>query len=87
MRRRVNEMLTEAKAALEEIQQAKMPGAARVIAIKMLKRIDEYENAEATADCTLCSAEESAGFYTGCMVADGHAPEWQCDNGKLTKPA
>lgn len=29
--------------------------------------------------CTLCAAEESPGFYTGCMVRDGHAPEWDCD--------
>lgn len=36
--------------------------------------------------CTLCAAEESPGFYTGCMVRDGHAPEWDCDGqGNLTR--
>jgi hypothetical protein len=37
------------------------------------------------AFCTLCAAEPSSGFYTGCMVKDGHAPEWECDGGKLTR--
>lgn len=32
-----------------------------------------------TVPCTICAAEESPGFYTGCMVKDGHAPEWDCD--------
>lgn len=31
------------------------------------------------APCTICAAEESPGFYTGCMVKDGHASEWDCD--------
>lgn len=36
--------------------------------------------------CTLCAAEESPGFYTGCMVRDGHAPEWDCDGqGNLSR--
>src|SRR6185369_8427312 len=36
--------------------------------------------------CTLCAAVESPGFYTGCMVKDGHAPEWDCDGkGNLTR--
>lgn len=35
--------------------------------------------------CTLCASVDSPGFYTGCMVKDGHAPEWQCDGmGNLT---
>ncbi|ARQ95248.1 hypothetical protein [Bradyrhizobium phage BDU-MI-1] len=39
-----------------------------------------------TVPCTLCAAVESPGFYTGCMVRDGHAPEWDCDGkGNLTK--
>lgn len=39
-----------------------------------------------TVQCTLCAKEESPGFYSGCMVKDGHAPEWSCDgNGNLTK--
>lgn len=36
-------------------------------------------------DCTLCASNDSPGFYTGCIVKDGHAPEWRCDgNGNLT---
>lgn len=36
--------------------------------------------------CTLCSSEPCDGFYTGCMVKDGHAPEWDCDGkGNLTR--
>ena len=38
-----------------------------------------------TAKCTLCAREESPGLYTGCMVKDGHAPDWDCDNGNLTR--
>lgn len=38
-----------------------------------------------TVQCTLCAKEESPGFYTGCMVKDGHAPDWDCDNGNLTR--
>jgi hypothetical protein len=38
-----------------------------------------------TVQCTLCAKEESPGFYTGCMVKDGHAPDWDCNNGNLTK--
>lgn len=39
-----------------------------------------------TAHCTLCAAVESPGFYTGCMVRDGHAPDWDCDGkGNLTR--
>ena len=32
-----------------------------------------------TAYCTLCSSRPSSGFYTGCMVKDGHVKEWNCD--------
>lgn len=38
--------------------------------------------------CTLCSKVESEGFYTGCMVQDGHCVDtnWKCDgNGNLTR--
>lgn len=36
--------------------------------------------------CTLCASDDSPGFYTGCMVKDGHAPEWECDGkGNLTR--
>lgn len=39
-----------------------------------------------TAQCTLCSSEPSSGFYTGCMVRDGWASEWECDGeGNLTR--
>ncbi len=42
--------------------------------------------AQEPARCTLCSSETSSGFYTGCMVKDGHAPEWDCDGkGNLTR--
>lgn len=34
--------------------------------------------------CTLCAAVESPGFYTGCMVKDGHAPGATCVNGMVT---
>ncbi|MCP1932185.1 hypothetical protein [Bradyrhizobium elkanii] len=38
-----------------------------------------------TAKCTLCAKVESPGFYTGCMVKDGHVTDWNCDgNGNLT---
>lgn len=44
---------------------------------------DDHSRAVA---CTLCSSVPSSGFYTGCMVQDGHAPEWNCDgHGKLTR--
>jgi hypothetical protein len=29
--------------------------------------------------CSLCAGVESPGFYTGCMVKDGHCEEWTCD--------
>lgn len=40
-----------------------------------------------TRTCTLCAGQESPGFYTGCMVKDGHiAPDWQCDRkGNLSR--
>ena len=37
------------------------------------------------ADCTLCSAVPSSGFYTGCMVKDGNAAGWSCKQGKLVR--
>lgn len=42
-----------------------------------------------TAKCTLCAAVESPGFYTGCMIADGHGGNgWACDGkGNLTRRA
>lgn len=40
-----------------------------------------------TAICTLCAKIESSGFYTGCLIKDGHdCNGWQCDgNGNLTR--
>jgi hypothetical protein len=41
------------------------------------------------ATCTLCASVESSGFYTGCMIADGHCKEtgWKCDeHGHLSRP-
>lgn len=39
-----------------------------------------------TATCTLCAGQESPGFYTGCLVKDGHVTDWQCDgNGNLSR--
>lgn len=42
----------------------------------------------ATAQCTICAAEPSSGFYTGCLIADGHGDgKWLCDGkGNLTRP-
>lgn len=34
---------------------------------------------ECTTICTLCAGKESPGFYTGCMVKDGHVKDWNCD--------
>lgn len=40
-----------------------------------------------TAACGLCAGQESPGFYTGCLVKDGHITDWQCDgNGNLSRP-
>ena len=39
------------------------------------------------ATCTLCAKVDSPGFYTGCLLNDGHDPgnKWSCDgNGNLT---
>lgn len=62
-----------------------LPPAARTLAalarvIRQAER-DSRSSAgiEEAVPCTLCSAEPSSGFYTGCMVKDGHAPEWLCD--------
>jgi hypothetical protein len=47
----------------------------------------ESEGHRETAICTLCAGVESPGFYTGCMVRDGHITDWQCDgNGNLSRP-
>lgn len=47
----------------------------------------ESEGHRETAVCTLCAGVESPGFYTGCMVADGHVSDWQCDGkGNLSRP-
>lgn len=42
---------------------------------------------EEKAQCTLCSAVESPGFYTGCMIQDGiYSKDWECDGkGNLTR--
>lgn len=39
------------------------------------------------AACSLCANVESPGFYTGCMIKDGHGGNgWDCDgNGNLTR--
>jgi hypothetical protein len=37
--------------------------------------------------CTLCAAVESPGFYTGCMVKDGHVPGAQCVDGVISPAA
>lgn len=39
--------------------------------------------------CTLCASSESSGFYTGCMIKDGHCKDsnWTCDgDGNLFRP-
>jgi hypothetical protein len=43
---------------------------------------------ELSAQCTLCAAVESPGFYTGCMFKDGYdCNGWTCDgNGNLSRP-
>lgn len=38
--------------------------------------------------CTLCAGAESPGFYTGCLINDGHVKdsEYDCDGrGNLTR--
>lgn len=45
---------------------------------------------EGSTKCTLCAAVRSPGFYTGCLLRDGHDPgnEWNCDGkGNLTLKA
>lgn len=44
------------------------------------------EKAQCTL-CTLCAAEPSPQFYTGCIIADGHGGNgWKCDGkGNLTR--
>jgi hypothetical protein len=57
-----------------------------------LDRIEEIckrqsrQSPAVTETCMLCADDDSPGFYQGCMVRDGHAPEWDCDGkGNLTR--
>lgn len=59
---------------LEGIQQA----CEMILASKIMEEIE-------FADCTLCAKEDCPGFYTGCMVNDGHGKTWSCKNGKLIR--